>query len=177
MTADARQQRIFFALWPDAVTRERLADIAAQIPLRRPARRVPDYNLHLTLHFIGTVDGSVVDCMRRQARAVESAAFEIVIDDSGRFTGAGVGWLGCSEVVDALDRLHRRLGRELTRCDYTPEKRAYRPHVTVARKLRGALPPIAFDALRWKVDNFVLLESRPAERGVRYHVVETYPLA
>jgi 2'-5' RNA ligase len=177
LTADARQQRIFFALWPDAVTRERLAGIAAQIALRRPARRVPDYNLHLTLHFIGTVDSSVVDCMRRQARAVESAAFEIVIDASGRFTGAGVGWLGCSQVADDLGRLHRRLGRELTRCDYLPEKRAYRPHVTVARKLGGALQPIAFDAVRWKVDNFVLLESRPAERGVRYHVVETYPLA
>lgn len=159
------------------MTRERLAAIAAQIPLRRPARRVPDYNLHLTLHFIGTVDSSLVDCLRRRARAVESERFEFRIDTSGHFPGAGVGWLGCSRLAGSLRRLHQRLGRELARCDYIPETRPYRPHVTVARKLVDPPPPMAFDAVGWKVDNFVLLESRGAENGVEYRVVETYPLA
>ncbi len=176
MTASGRQPRIFFALWPDEATRARLAATAAQIPLTRPARRVPDYNLHLTLHFVGSVDSSVADCMRRQARSVDSERFEFAIDDSGHFAAAGVGWLGCSAVPEALHRLHERLGRALADCDYSPEERAYRPHVTVARKLRSAAPPPAFAAIAWKVDNFVLLESRPAARGVKYHVVETYPL-
>lgn len=176
MTAADRQQRIFFALWPDAGTRERLDASVARLPLKRPARRVPEYNLHLTLHFVGTVGSEVVDCMRRRARQVESRRFAITIDGSGYFAGAGVGWLGCSEIPDALRQLHDRLGRELSCCGYTPEKRAYRPHITVARKLRKAPVPIEIDAVSWKVDNFVLLESRAADHGVRYHVVETYPL-
>lgn len=133
--------------------------------------------MHLTLHFVGTVDSSVVDCLRRRARDVESERFAIAIDSSGHFGGAGVGWLGCREVPDALRRLHERLGRELIPCGYTPEKRAYRPHITVARKLGEAPAPIDIDAVNWKVDNFVLLESRASGQGVKYHVVETYPLA
>lgn len=171
------QQRIFFALWPDDATRAKLAAAAAKIPLQRPARRVPDYNLHLTLHFVGSVDSGVVDCMRLQARCVESARFEFAIDDSGRFAGAGVGWLGCSAVPDALYRLHEGLGQALMRCDYSPDARVFRPHVTVARKLRSAPTPPAFAAIAWKVDNFVLVESRATDLGVKYHVVETYPLA
>jgi len=176
MTTGASQLRIFFALWPDAATREGLAVIAAGMPLSRAARRVPDYNLHLTLHFIGNVDAGIADCMRREARAVEAEAFELAIDNSGHFRGAGVGWLGSSEVPAALDDLHRLLGDRLQNCGYTPEPQAYRPHVTVARKLDAAPASFAFAALRWKIDNFVLLESRPGERGVRYRVVESYPL-
>jgi len=146
------------------------------MPLARPARAVPEYNLHLTLHFVGNVDSSVSACLRQRAKAVESAAFEISIDSSGRFAGAGVGWLGCSRVPDALIRLHEFLGRELQPCGYAPETRAYRPHLTVARKLGHEPGPLTFAAVNWKVDNFVLLESRAAERGVKYHVVETYPL-
>lgn len=177
MTADDKQRRVFFALWPADGVRERLAALAGQIPLRRPARRVPGYNLHLTLHFVGTVGSGMVDCMRRQARTVESGRFEISIDNSGRFVGAGVGWLGCSTVPAALFRLHEQLGRALTHCGYAPEERVYRPHVTVARKLGRAPARLEFAAIRWKVDNFVLLESRAAEQGVKYHVVETYPLS
>ena len=130
----------------------------------------------MTLHFVGTVDSSVVDCMRQQSRAVEAEGVEITIDSCGRFAGARVGWIGCSALPGPLDRLHQDLGRQLMRCDYMPERRAFRPHVTVARKLGSAPSPIEFETLRWKVDNFVLLESRAAEQGVKYHVVETYPL-
>jgi len=115
--------------------------------------------------------------MRRQARSVKCERFEISVDSSGHFARAGVAWLACGAVPEAMYRLHERLGRALTRCDYSPEERAYRPHLTVARKLSAEPAPLAFAAIDWKVDNFVLLESRAADRGVKYHVLETYPLA
>ncbi|HKJ51802.1 MAG TPA: RNA 2',3'-cyclic phosphodiesterase [Gammaproteobacteria bacterium] len=171
------QLRIFFALWPDAATRARLAAIAARIPLARPARRVPDYNLHLTLHFVGNVDPADADCMRRQARAVGGTAFELAIDSSGQFDRARVGWLGPERMPDALLNLHRELGLKLRTCGYQAEKRAYSPHVSVVRKLNRTVEAVAFDPLLWKVDNFVLVESRAVETGVRYQVVESYPLS
>lgn len=171
------QLRIFFALWPDAATRARLAAIAARIPLSRPARRVPDYNLHLTLHFVGNVDRADADCMRRQVRAVGGAAFDLSIDSSGHFDRARVGWLGPARIPDALLNLQRELGLNLRSCGYEAEKRAYSPHVSVIRKLNRAPELVAFDPLLWKVDNFVLVESRAAETGVRYQVVESYPLS
>lgn len=176
MTSAQRQRRIFFALWPDTATRERLASIAARMPLQAPASRVPQYNLHLTLHFIGNVDARVADDMCRRARIVEAGAFDLEIDRSGHFGGPRVGWLGCDMVPAGLRDLHARLGNALRDCGYTPEARDYRPHVTVARKVAGAPAPVVFEALRWKVDNFVLLESRATARGVEYQIVESYPL-
>lgn len=147
------------------------------IPIRHPARRVPDYNLHLTLHFIGNVYPDQLNCLRQQARQVTGPGFGLVIDIQGCFRQAQVAWLGCSELPAALLQLHRQLGQRLRRCDYRPESRAYNPHVTVARKI-GALPePAEFSALSWRVNNFVLIESRATDNGVKYQVVDTYPLA
>lgn len=168
--------RIFFALWPDAVTRAGLAERARLLRLERPARPVPDYNLHLTLHFIGNVDFEQLACLQQRARRAEGEPFELTIDAHGYFRGARVAWLGPGDTPGALARLHAGLGDELSACGYRPEARRYSPHVTVARKLVRATAIEAFEPLRWKVDNFVLVESRAVETGVRYEVIETYPL-
>ncbi len=174
---DRKDTRIFFALWPDDAVRARLARIAAGVPLRRPARRVPEYNLHLTLHFVGDVTWAERDCLRTAADDVRSEVFELVIDRAGFFARPRIGWLGCGETPAALMRLHESLGRALKSCDYRPEKRPFRPHVSFARKLAHLPAMPEFEPLAWPVDEFALIESRAVENGVKYEVIETYPLA
>ncbi len=174
---DNKDVRIFFALWPDASTRRGLESRAAGLRLPRPARAVPEYNLHLTLHFIGNVLYQDLDCMQQAARSVVADRFELCIDCHGFFARPRVGWLGCSEVPAALHDLHAALGTSLKPCAYRVEKRPYQPHVTVARKLSAPPRAAPFEPLRWNVDNFVLIESRAVDGGVRYAVIETYPLS
>lgn len=173
---EIKDSRIFFALWPDDDLRQRLAGIAAAIPLMRPARRVPDYNLHLTLHFIGNVFRAELACLREQARQVQASRFDLRIDTSGYFGKPRVAWLGCRDVPPEFTDLHHRLGAQLRRCDYRPEARCYHPHVSVARKLQRAPVVTDFTSLDWRVDNFVLIESQTVANGVKYGVIETYPL-
>ncbi len=168
--------RIFFALWPDQALRESLNRAANTLPVQRPARRVPDYNLHLTLHFIGNVYLEQLDCLQQQARKVKTPGFDLCLDTHGCFDKARVGWLGCSEVPDRLRQLHQELGRRLRRCEFQPEARRYNPHVTVARKIRSVPEHIDFEAMLWRVKNFVLIESKAVADGVKYRVIETYPL-
>ena len=168
--------RVFFALWPDRAMRQRLAQIARQMPVERPARRVPDYNLHLTLHFIGDICFDELTCLRRQARLVEGRRFELVIDQHGHFAKPRIGWMGCSRIPDALQQLHSQLGQCLRPCGYTPETRPFNPHVTVARKMMRPPRMEAIEALIWKVESFALIESRAVDNGVKYEVVETYPI-
>ena len=52
--------RLFFALWPDADTRERVANAAAALRLTEGARPVPQRNFHLTLAFVGAVISETV---------------------------------------------------------------------------------------------------------------------
>ena len=174
---DKKDTRVFFALWPDRILRESLSRAGKTIPVQPPARRVPDYNLHLTLHFIGNVYPEQLACLRQQARRVKGAGFDLVIDTQGCFGRARVAWLGCSTVPAALQQLQQQLARRLRHCDYQPEARRYNPHVTVARKITSVPEQSAFSALPWRVENFVLIESKATDNGVEYCVIETYPLS
>ena len=168
--------RLFFALWPDAALRGQLRRASNTITVERPARRVPHYNLHLTLHFIGNVFFGEMDCLRQQARQVEAAAFEFSIDRQGYFSRPRVAWLGCREIPAALRELHQQLGQRLELCDYQPEKRHYNPHVTVARKIGSIADHASFAPIAWKVTEFSLVEVRQIENGVQYRVIESFPL-
>ncbi len=174
---EKKDTRVFFALWPDDAVRGRLARIAGSVPLQRPARRVPDHNLHLTLHFVGDVSFAERDCLREAAFAARGEAFELVVDIAGFFARPRIGWLGCGEMPAELDRLHQALGQALKACDYRPERRPYRPHVTFARKLAHLPAMPEFEPLAWPVDEFALIESRAGGNGVKYAVIETYPFA
>ncbi|MDH3388346.1 MAG: RNA 2',3'-cyclic phosphodiesterase [Gammaproteobacteria bacterium] len=169
--------RIFFALWPDPATRQRLSQSARQLPVERPARRVPDYNLHLTLHFVGNVGSDELTCLRQRARRAPGEAFELLIDGAGHFARSRVAWLGCSEIPPALQRLHDRLGGCLEPCGYQPDTRRFNPHVTVARNMIRFPLVETIAPISWQVDSFELIESRAFENGVKYEVVETYPIA
>ena len=168
--------RLFFALWPDAVLRAELHLASNTITVERPARRVPHFNLHLTLHFIGNVFFAQMDCLRKQARLVEAAAFELNIDRQGYFSKPRVAWLGCREIPAALRELHQQLGQHLQLCDYQPEKRHYNPHVTVARKIGTIADNASFASIAWQVTEFSLVEVRQIESGVQYRVIESFPL-
>ncbi len=171
-----RQARIFFALWPDDELRHRLDNAVERLAIERPARRVPAYNLHLTLHFIGNVELERMACLQQAARAVSGRKFELVVDAQGYFPRPRVAWFGCAVVPPRLEQLHRDLGQQLQQCDYRPEARRFQPHVTVARKLGVEPAPADFAPLTWRVEEFVLVESRQIDNGVKYEVVESYPL-
>ena len=173
---ETKTVRVFFALWPDDATRDWISRTADALPLHGGARRVPAHNLHLTLHFIGNVCFDELDCLRRQARGVRASRFSVTLDGFGLFRKPRVAWLGRDAVPPALATLHARLGDALRRCEYTPEARPFHPHVTLMRKTTHNPIGIEVAPRRWAVENFVLIESRSGVNGVKYEVLETYPL-
>ncbi|MCZ6723874.1 MAG: RNA 2',3'-cyclic phosphodiesterase, partial [Gammaproteobacteria bacterium] len=77
---------------------------------------------------------------------------------------------------EALYDLQGKLGQHLKTCAYTPESRPYSPHVTVARKIFEAPDTVSLQPINWRVNRFVLINSISIPAGVRYEVVESYPL-
>lgn len=171
--------RLFFALWPDHDTRQELARAASQVNPDQAGRRVPAYNLHMTLHFIGNTSQAQAECLRQQAWQVNTRPFNLLIDRSGQFAGPRVTWLSCSNAPDALFDLHRQLGDQIgpdAGCGYSPERRTYRPHVTVYRKTK-AIPAVELlEPISWQVNDFSLILSEPEAGGVRYRQWQRYPL-
>jgi 2'-5' RNA ligase len=73
--------------------------------------------------------------------------------------------------------LAQELGSLLEQNGFRTEKREFAAHVTLVRSARApdGLPPIP--ALRWPVEEVVLVESQPADGGRRYAVRQRYGLA
>lgn len=92
-------------------------------------------NFHLTLEFLGEVKRAapVITAMER----VKAQKFSLRFTDSGRFRreGGDIFWLGVAR-SEPLMRLQAGLHRALQREGLRLEERPYRPHLTLARRLR-----------------------------------------
>jgi 2'-5' RNA ligase len=172
-----RQVRIFFALWPDAVTRRNIFRTYQSVDdLAGVGRAVKIQNLHMTLHFIGNVAEADLDCFVRAGDAISIRPFNLKLTTCGTFANARVSWLGCHVFPLQLSELHEQLARNLQACGYSAEARPFRPHVTMARKIAGEHASRTIQAVRWPVKRFVLLESVTDDRGVMYRVRHSWPL-
>lgn len=177
----ALSPRLFFALWPDPALRAELA--AFQRSLRQSTgkgRWLPPQRLHLTLYYLGRLPLPVSEAVQLGARGIEAPAFSLQLDRLGCFERARVLWLGPSRVPQVLTDLHHALRVLPESCNHEAQPTRFRPHVTLARKIRTLpeLPEAAAQMLPlfWQAMDFALIESVDMPDGVEYRVVERYPL-
>lgn len=167
------KKRLFFALWPDAETRVRLAAAARQWS-RHP---VPSGNLHVTLQFLGSCDTGQQACCEAAAAGIHADAFELHLDYLGGWPRKRIQWLGTSHPPEALARLSKALGEALEDCGFEIEKRPFVPHITLSRKAKNPRIKANLPAIDWAVGEFVLAESVGGQGGVNYVVRARWPLA
>jgi RNA 2',3'-cyclic 3'-phosphodiesterase len=98
--------------------------------------------LHLTLHFIGNVDGEMAERLAKTvASPIDLPAFRVVFGGVGAFSSRGrpnVIWLGVTEGRESLSELHSIVGHRLKAAGCELDRRPFSPHLTLAR-LRQAL--------------------------------------
>ena len=174
--------RLFVALRPPLAMRERLRATMHGLP---GARWQSDEQLHLTLRFIGDVDRHRCDDIVAALGRVRGPKPSLGIDGVGTFTSKGRPnsiWAAVPLTAE-LARIAKSVDRALVGVDLAPEARAFRPHITLARLGRSAMPVdewIANNAaLRVDVapfEHLFLYESVLGQDGSTYIVAERYPL-
>ena len=138
--------RLFLALWPAPALLDELLAHAAAWTWPARARRTRPERLHLTLHFLGNVPAERVPELR-SALAMKWTGCELALDCACVWAG-GIAVLEATQLPAELAQLHAALAERLRAMEIPVEERPYRPHVTLARKAQGAVPP-AFTPLRW----------------------------
>ena len=174
--------RLFVALdLPRAITAT-LAD--AGIARKTGVRLIPPAQMHVTLHFIGDADA---DEVRRALARVHAKPCFVTVEGVARFTVGGgrrILWAGVKETTE-LHELHAACGRALAATGFEIERRAWVPHVTLARLAPSAHASVVNHFLRACSDKrfgefiarrFVLYDSVTVENGIRYEVVDSYEL-
>lgn len=167
---------------PDDV-RQHLAGICAGLP---GARWVSPENLHVTLRFIGEIEAGEAEDVDAELAAIRAPGFEARIAGVGFFDrGRRVHavWAGV-EAGPALAHLHGKVESAVVRAGFEPERRKFKPHITLAR-LRGT--PVSRvgefiqtrEGLRsepFVADSFVLFRSHLGNGGANYEALADYPL-
>ncbi|PZO88641.1 MAG: RNA 2',3'-cyclic phosphodiesterase [Sphingomonas sanxanigenens] len=174
--------RLFVAIRPPAEIRRALIALMGGVA---GARWQDDDQLHITLRFIGEVDGRMADDVAAALGAVHCPPLELSVSGVGMFDRKGrvdTLWAGIAP-RDAIERLHRKIDQALVRIGLPAEMRAYLPHITLARFGREAGPLDAFNALHgglslppFHAAHFCLYESHMGHTGSSYEIIERYRL-
>ena len=177
--------RLFVALRPPPLIREQLFDLMDGVP---GARWQDDEQLHLTVRFIGEVEPHLADDLVACLGQVHAPAPIVQLAGVGRFAQRGrTGALWAAVAPhDALAALHRKVDAACVRAGLPPERRAYLPHLTLARLSRSAGSEPEVD--RWlaagaglasapfALAHLILFQSRLGRDGASYEPVMRWPL-
>jgi RNA 2',3'-cyclic 3'-phosphodiesterase len=174
--------RLFVAIRPPESIRDLLIDAMDESP---DFRWQDEAQLHLTLRFVGEVDRPVAEDLADALGRIRASQFSARIAGVGRFEqrSSGALWAGV-EPKAPLAALAAKMERVCLAVGLEPERRAFFPHITLARwkgrrrrevadflQRRRDLSSAPFD-----VAEYTLFESRLSRHGAHYEPVASYNL-
>ena len=168
-------KRLFFSLWPDKQTRKQIDAVNQQIVLPG-VRKLRSANLHNTLLYLGNLDTKTQKAIVAKAGKIQSQAFTFQLDSLQYWKTPKVLCLTASQHPPAILALVNQLVAVAQ--DYPMihlHDRPYQAHVTLMRKAKAGYA-LTIEPITWQVKEFVLVESVSTLKGIRYDILERWPL-
>ncbi len=168
--------RLFFALWPDEVTRACMSQHAVRLAAKGGGRVVGPAALHLTLVFVGAVPASALSAVCAAAGEAQSTPFTLILDRIGAWRANGIGWLAPGAIPQAAIDLSESLRSALRARGLPFDAKPFKAHVTLVRKLSRPVAGATVGEIEWPVHEFALMRSRLAASGANYERVASWSL-
>ena len=194
MTDAPDQVRLFIACEvPDDVK----ASIGAIIETLRgrsgtAVRWIRAEGVHVTLKFLGEVPVKKMSAIKLaiQEAVVGHQPFELELSNIGTFggrEGLRIMWVGIAGDVLRLEALVRAVNAALAVVGFEPERRPFRPHLTLGRvkdeiptrqraEIEVAVGKMAVPGVNWRTAQVSLMRSNLTRGGASYEVLATFPL-
>lgn len=149
------------------------------------ARWIDPEQLHLTVRFIGEVDGTLFCDIKEVLEEINFASFSLQLKGVGCFPPRGtprVLWIGLAR-CEPLMLLRKKIDTVLSRVKVKPEGRKFSPHITLARLKNCPVHKIAnflsgnglFSQEPFQVEDFKLYSSILSAKGAYHKVERIYP--
>lgn len=147
--------RLFYALEFDTATRDSITALQKDLmPYCPKCLFTPYMNLHLTLCFLGEVEGHRLTLLKEILFSLEAKPFSLHFTHVGQFhkRQGDILWLGIAKNRE-LEVLQKELAYKLQSHGFMLDEQAFHPHVTLARGARARkLPAIkAFEVKGYKI--------------------------
>jgi 2'-5' RNA ligase len=172
-------QRLFFAIPIEEqlakdINNWRSQQLAEQI-FTTSYKAVPSKNFHITLAFLGMADKQQLAALIDGARKIHLQSFPLQLEHTGHFVKPKVAYLGVREVPVNLAVLAEQLKQLAINTGLPQQDRPYRPHLTLFRKAKQALPNVICQ-FAFEVKRFALFVSESTEQGVCYRELASWSL-
>jgi 2'-5' RNA ligase len=168
--------RLFFAVWPEVETRERITQAARALRLQPEADAAAPNNYHMTLAFVGEVAAAQVPILQQIGGTRRIPAFSVRFDVYEYWPKPAVIVAAAREIPSSLELLWQELHRELAERQWALKPKRLRPHVTLARKVCQEPVLQAMSPFVWRAGAFSLVRSGMEGAQSVYTVVDTWPL-
>jgi 2'-5' RNA ligase len=176
VTVEEPTRRLFFALWPGDDLRAAVGPRLRTLQSQARGRPQTPEQWHVTLEFLGSVPEARLAAVRDAAAAIHAGPFEVAFDTVEFWRRPQVLCLVARVLPPALEGLVAQLRAGLAARGFMPDRRAFRAHLTLARKVTRPGPVGPCDPLPWPATEFALVESVTARSGSRYVPVGRWPL-
>ena len=166
--------RMFIALCFARQVRREIRDVQKRLgALARRGALTPEENLHLTLAFLGEVPEARLGAVQEAMEAVDMVPLTLTFDRLGRFSQreGALWWLGAAP-DPALETVQAALARQLRQRGFLLEERAFKPHLTLGRRMELPEAPdreaVLGAPITAHAEQMTLMRSQRGERGMCY---------
>jgi RNA 2',3'-cyclic 3'-phosphodiesterase len=179
--------RVFIAVDLPNDIRRKLKELQRELrPLSNSARWVVPESIHITLKFLGEVPEKRIEEIDEALGGLTWKPFTVSVHGVGFFPGARsprVFWAGME--APTMQGLTEELDARMERLGFDKEKRAFRPHITLARakdtRIDSALVTASSkyaeqDFGSFSADRIFLFQSTLKPTGAVYNKVKEYSL-
>lgn len=166
------KKRLFFALWPDDLTRQKCMKVAQGLN-KQSVHWIEPVNLHVTLVFLGYVSAEQELALRQEATRIVFPKFSLCFNQLSYWKKPGILCLTSTDAGADLRNLVGDLSSVAKNLHILVESRPYKPHVTLAKKVRNSWVQ-QFEPINWFASSFALIESVSHEDLTRYRIIEQW---
>ena len=154
-------------------------------------RWIKPEGVHVTLKFLGEVPVKKLPAIKLaiQEAVVGHSPFELEFSNIGTFggrEGLRIMWVGIAGDVLRLEALVRAVNAALAVVGFEPERRPFRPHLTLGRvrdeigtrqraEIEVAVGKTEVPGVSWRTSQVSLMRSRLGPGGASYEVLATFP--
>jgi len=138
--------------------------------------------MHVTLCFLGSVEDSRIEALRLSVAGVHASALTLTFDRIEFWREARV-LVATAQPAPAGLALAKSLQQAASDLGLAPDRKPWRPHVTLARSVLPKLLPAAWQGerplaspLTLSVSSFFLAESLVGAQSRRYATLASWPL-
>jgi 2'-5' RNA ligase len=186
--------RLFVACEVPDDVKETIHDVIEELRSKSGSdvRWIRPEGVHVSLKFLGEVPTKKLPSVKLaiQEAVVGHSPFELEFSTIGTFggrEGLRIMWVGIAGDVLRLEALVRAVNAALAVVGFEPERRPFRPHLTLGRvrdevptrrraEIEVAVGKSTVPPVSWRTAQVSLMRSRLTESGATYEVLATFPL-